>query len=256
MEKAKVFEERLARIFTATQAKGDTALAHVLGIKAPSVAAAKKRQQIPTGWVEAIAEKFEVSADWIFFGRGPMRLGQSAQDSIPRSEVARRLLASRAQSETEGGEIEAGGQRIIDCEDCQIVMLPMVEARLSAGNGSFETGGNGERRYAFRTDFLMRKGQPASMVLMRVAGDSMEPEVHHNDVVLIDQSQRTPRPGGLYAVGVEDLVYLKVVNAAPGKLILTSYNAAYPPMEVDARGDLEDGIRIIGKAVWIGRELT
>jgi phage repressor protein C with HTH and peptisase S24 domain len=84
----------------------------------------------------------------------------------------------------------------------------------------------------------------------------MEPDIKHNDVVLIDQSQRVPRPGLLYAVGVEDLVYLKSVNAEPGKLVLSSYNPDYPPIEVDARGDLSNGIRIIGRAVWVGRELN
>ncbi len=136
------------------------------------------------------------------------------------------------------------------------MMMPMVEARLSAGTGSFETGANIERRYAFRMDFLLRKGQPSHMVLMRVSGDSMEPEVKHNDVVLIDQSQCAPRPGLLYAVGVEDAVYLKVINTVPGKLVMTSYNPAYPPIEIDARGDLANGIRIIGRAVWVGRELN
>lgn len=36
----------------------------------------------------------------------------------------------------------------------------MAEARLSAGNGSLEVSGNHERSYAFRLDFLLRKGIP------------------------------------------------------------------------------------------------
>lgn len=248
------FQERLK---TLRGQESQAKFAEMVGIPQTTLGRYERGDSQPdVEFATRICTELRVNPSWLLLGDGPMRLGQSTQDAIPGSEVARRLLASRAQSEAEGGVIEAGGQRIIDCEDCQIVMLPMVEARLSAGNGSFETGGNGERRYAFRTDFLMRKGQPSSMVLMRVAGDSMEPEVHHNDVVLIDQSQRTPRPGGLYAVGIEDAVYLKVLNTLPGKLVMTSFNQAYPPIEVDARGDLEDGIRIIGKAVWIGRELT
>ncbi|GFK94454.1 HTH-type transcriptional regulator PrtR [Fundidesulfovibrio magnetotacticus] len=144
---------------------------------------------------------------------------------------------------------------IIECDTSEIVMVPMVEARLSAGSGSFETGGDLGRHYAFRLDFLRRKGIPSKMVLMRVAGDSMDPEIKDGDVVLIDQNQATPIPGKLYAVGVEDMVYIKEVNAEPGKLVLSSYNKAYPALEVDARGDLKDGIRIIGRAVWVGREL-
>ena len=70
--------------------------------------------------------------------------------------------------------------------DEEIVMIPMVEAVLSAGGGSFETNGNYEKGYAFRRDFIRRKGNPNSMVLMRVSGDSMEPEIRDGDVVLLD----------------------------------------------------------------------
>ena len=46
-----------------------------------------------------------------------------------------------------------------------------------------------------------------------------------------------------------------MVDALPGRIILKSSNPGYGPIEIDARGDLIDGIRIIGKAVWLGREL-
>lgn len=147
------------------------------------------------------------------------------------------------------------GKETLTCADCEVTMIPMVEARLSAGSGSWEASADADWHYAFRTDFLRRKGNTTAMVLMRVAGDSMEPEVKDNDVVLIDTSNTTPYPGRLYAVAIQELVYLKMVNATPDKLVLTSANPAYGPMEIDARGDLHNGIKIIGKAVWVGREL-
>lgn len=151
--------------------------------------------------------------------------------------------------------VSAATPEYIECMDCQLTMVPMVEARLSAGTGSFETGDSVERRYAFRSDWINMKGQASKMVLMRVDGDSMEPQIFNNDVVLVDQSQTKPRAGCLFAVGVEDVVYIKMVDTLPGKIVLKSYNEAYAPLEIDTRGDLADGIRIIGRAVWIGREL-
>ena len=145
--------------------------------------------------------------------------------------------------------------RIQDCDEARLVMVPMVEARLSAGCGSFETGDEVLRHYAFRWDFLHRKGNPARMVLLRVSGDSMQPRIMHNDVVLVDQAQVTPIPGRIYAVGVEDMVYLKVVDARPGALILSSVNPEYPPIEACTTEDMADLVRIIGRAVWVGREL-
>jgi len=269
----KTFEARLKRIMEACGAANDSELARVLNITPPSVGTAKKRLKIPSGWIEKISVKFGVSTDWLFFGTGLMRPGEAAvspaepQALTPKAEetpVAMRMGPARA------GMLRAGDPlttvvaqdrpqplagRTIEHDTGDIILVPMVEARLSAGTGSFETGDGQERFYAFRLDFLRRKGIPAQMALMRVSGDSMEPEIKDGDVVLIDQNQKTPTPGKLFAVGVEDMVYIKEVNAEPGKLVLSSYNKAYPALEIDARGDLEDGIRIIGRAVWVGREL-
>ena len=181
---------------------------------------------------------------------------QYENGQFPRGELALRLadclrctldwlLAGR-------GDPEGG---IVETPETRLVMVPMVEARLSAGSGSFETGGEVLRHYAFRWDFLRRKGNPARMALLRVSGDSMQPLILNNDVVLIDQSQNEPAPGRIYAVGVEDLVYLKTVNAMPGKIILSSANPAYAPIEAPTDEQLADLVRIIGRAVWVGREL-
>lgn len=223
------FDQRMARLVAATNARSDSELARMLGIQPQSVAAARKRQQIPGAWIEQVAEKYVTSANWLLFGEGStLREIGSTPASVARKKST--------------------------C-DVDMVYVPLVEARLSAGTGSFEAGGVTEQRYGFRNDWISTKGQPSMMVLMRVAGESMEPEIHHGDVVLVDQSQTQPQPGSLFAVGVEDLVYIKMVDTLPGKIILKSCNDSYAPLEIDTRGDLSDGIRIIGKAVWLGREL-
>ena len=141
----------------------------------------------------------------------------------------------------------------LEC-DVDLRMIPMVEACLSAGGGSLETSGDSDRSYAFRMDFLTRKGNPDAMVLMRVSGDSMEPEICNGDVVLLDQSQQRVRPGHIYAVGFEDAIYCKRVDMLPGQVVLKSANPAYPPVTIDVRGDLADAFRIIGKVLWSDRE--
>ena len=70
MKNARSFEQKLARIYEVTGVSSDSALARILGIKAPSVAAARKREQIPSGWIEKIAWEFRVNAHWLFFGEG------------------------------------------------------------------------------------------------------------------------------------------------------------------------------------------
>ncbi len=133
-------------------------------------------------------------------------------------------------------------------------LVPKVRARLCAGTGSLETEGEVIGLYAFKRDFLKRKGQPKNMVLMDVVGDSMEPEIMSGDTVLIDESQREIISGGLFAVGIDSAVLVKYVDALPGKLSFRSRNDRYNPIEVDMAGDLADMVRIIGRVVWSCRE--
>ncbi len=247
------FDSILGRLKLVFGVDTDTDFASKMGFRQGAVSSAKQKQAIPPAWIMEVALTQGVSADWLLTGEGEMKRGATQERPEPAQAAPVRMETEQA------GTLMPmpayNGKETVTCFDCELMLIPLVEARLSAGNGSFETSADSERRYAFRSDFLRRKGNASAMVLMRVAGDSMDPEVKDNDVVLIDTANTTPLPGRLYAVAVQDLVYLKMVNAEPGKLILTSANQAYAPLEIDARGDLKNGIRIIGKAVWVGREL-
>ena len=110
-----------------------------------------------------------------------------------------------------------------------------------------------ERVYPFRQDWLRAKGQPSRMVLMDVVGNSMEPEIRHGDMVLIDQGQTAVVAHGVYAVGLEDTVLVKRVEKRPGQLVLLSDNRDYAPIVL--AGDELDALRVIGRVLWVGREL-
>lgn len=138
--------------------------------------------------------------------------------------------------------------------DDELIRIPMVDAILSAGTGSLETSGESSRAYAFRRDYIQRKGNPANMVLMRVRGDSMQPEVMDNDVVLLDQSKTRPHPGPIFAVGIEDAIYLKRVDLLPGQIILKSVNPDYEPVRIEMGEQTSDLVRIIGQVLWVGRD--
>ena len=67
------FEIIFERLLQVTGATTDSSLAKLLQIKPQSVAAAKKRRQLPPGWVVTVAQNFGVTTDWLFFGKGPVR---------------------------------------------------------------------------------------------------------------------------------------------------------------------------------------
>ena len=221
------FQAVLVRLMQALDVGSDTELARALGITPQSVSGARKRGEIPPAWVQACAAQTGVNADWLFFGRGPMRLAEAGEGELPCMQE--------------------------DC-DTELVIIPLAEARLSAGTGSMEVSAHQEGGYAFRSDFLRRKGNPRRMVLMRVSGDSMVPEIFDNDLVLLDRGQTDITPGRLYAVGFEDAIYIKRIDKLPGKVILHSVNPAYPPLTLDLRGDDAEQFRVIGRVLWSGRE--
>ncbi len=130
--------------------------------------------------------------------------------------------------------------------------IPKVRAKLSGGGGSFETESEISGYYAFRKDFLQRKGSSRDMVLFEVAGNSMSPVLEHGDTVLVDQSQNDVISGHIYAVGVDDSVIVKRLEARPGILILHSENPETDDFEIKINE--YSNVRIIGRVVWSARE--
>ncbi|MGV6994343.1 helix-turn-helix transcriptional regulator [uncultured Desulfovibrio sp.] len=221
------FKETLQRLMQALSVVSDAELARSLGITPQSVSGARKRGEVPPAWIQTCAAQTGVNAHWLFFGSGPMRLPEAADGELPSIQA--------------------------DCET-DLISVPLAEARLSAGTGSLEVNNHSQGSYAFRGDFLRRKGNPRRMVLMRVSGDSMVPEIFDNDLVLLDRGQTEISPGRLYAVGFEDAIYIKRIDKLPGKIVLNSVNPAYPPVSLDLRGDCADQFRVIGRVLWSGRE--
>ncbi len=189
-------------------------------------------------------------ANYIFTGTRS-EAPDALKKNLDRLRAASDQAASLGKTEEEQVEI----QEALFCHR-DTIAVPLVRAQLSAGTGSLETAGDVIGQYAFQTDWLTRKGQPSKMVLMRITGDSMDPEIRDGDVVLIDQGKRRIVDGDIFAIGLEDTVYVKRAFLMSDQLVLSSINPNYAPMTVDLRGDLANGVRIIGRVIWWCREAS
>lgn len=236
------FDEVMERLASLAGIKNQSALARELHLTPASVSDAKKRGPFPLAWALSLARILGISLDLILGlketsasnGDGPFPFASGMTE--PERVRHLRLNDQAAQPPVE------------------LVYVDKVRARVSAGTGSLEVDPDPVGRYAFRRDWITLKGAAGRMVLMDVVGDSMEPEIKHGDMVLIDQSQADVIGGAIYAVGVEDTVYVKRVDRLPGKLSLGSINPAYAPIEINMRGDLAETVRIIGRVIWWCRE--
>jgi len=213
------FEPFFRRLCSETDIRNQSQLARELDVGRAAVSLAKRKNAVPARWILDLSARFGLNPLWLEQGKGLPRPGASV---------------------------------VVEEEGPCYEQVPKVRARLCAGGGSFETEGQVEGYYSFRSEWLNSRGNPANMVLMEVIGNSMEPEIKEGDMVLIDQSRSDVLSGGIYAVGVEDTVMVKRVERLPGTLVLRSDNVDYSPIHLS--GDELDNVRVIGQVLWASRE--
>lgn len=211
------FDTFFKRLRDATTITSQANLAKVLSVSRSAITQAKRNDSIPQKWIFELSRTHNLNPAWLEKGTWPKFSNQNNYQEI-------------------------------------FLQVPKVRARLSAGGGSFETKPEIEEFYSFRNDWLSKKGKSEDMVLMDIIGNSMEPELKERDTVLIDQSQKAVLAGAIYAVGLDDTIVVKRLEKRPKELVLLSENRSYPP--ISFRGEEMNSVRIIGKVIWICRELN
>ena len=90
---------------------------------------------------------------------------------------------------------------------------------------------------------------PAGLRILRVRGNSMEPEMREGDRLVVDAARRVPAAGELCVLWDGDGLVVKRVEPArepgPPKLRLLAANPDYPPYT-----RLVDDIHVVGKVLW------
>lgn len=104
----------IGRLKEALGADSDGQLATYLGISRQNIGAARKRDDVPTGWIYKVAEMTGCSMDWLGFGQEPRKRRAAYEEPQPdkRSELAspqaayKRLTGTSGQSANVGWEHE------------------------------------------------------------------------------------------------------------------------------------------------------
>ena len=90
--------------------------------------------------------------------------------------------------------------------------------------------------------------------LIEVQGDSMEPTLTTGDKVMVDCSQKSPTPPGLFALwdglGVVVKRLEHILNSDPIKIRIISDNERHSNVE-----ELLDQVNIIGRIIWLARRV-
>lgn len=173
-------------------------------------------------------------------GTATTRLGRGTVDKL-RARYPN--FPPFADGETDDGQPSA-------IEYVSVSVLPSYAGMGGGGNGE------GEPQTARLPARLIReelRGRPEDFELIDVRGDSMMPDFHHGDQILIDRRDRNPRQPGPFALWDEDGYVIKLVERIPGRrgwYRIFSANERYSAYEIE---ETESTIR--GRPVWFARRL-
>ena len=122
------------------------------------------------------------------------------------------------------------------------------EVYLSAGYG-VEVYDETSQTVVIDSQFLISsKGlriNPKYCKMVRVCGNSMYPEYHHGDRVIIDESDKYLTDGQIYAFRYDGQCYVKEINRAGNKIKCISVNKDYEPFFIERDIDFQVFGRIL-----------
>lgn len=211
--------------------KNQTALANFLKIRTASVTEAKNRDSFPSDWAVKIAQYYGLSTDWILTGEGPMRReGGVAEEAADYKKTA---------------EIRN-----------EYIYVPKYDVRASAGHGSVIHSELVVDHLAFKRDWVKSRlgADPRALALITAVGDSMEPTIQENDLLLVNTRVDQVKDGCIYCINIQgDLVVKRVQRMLDGVLVIKSDNPGYQAITVS--GDQAASLEIVGRVVWYGRHI-
>jgi phage repressor protein C with HTH and peptisase S24 domain len=136
----------------------------------------------------------------------------------------------------------------------EFVFIP----RYSAGGAVSSDSGVGmsTAAIAFRRLWIEHhlNANPGELRVLSVRGEPMETVKEDRDFILINLASRGVS-GGMYALSIDGEVVVRHTQRLPGGILeVRGAGEAYPSFTVSL-ADMPDGFSVIGRVVWVGRQV-
>lgn len=153
-------------------------------------------------------------------------------------------------------EVMLGGPTRRSGPVVDLVHVPVLDVAASAGHGALAEMEAKTAQFGFDEDWLKKltQSKAASLSIIRVLGDSMEPTLFDGDEVMVDLGDGQSRlRDGIYVLRMDDMLNVKRIAIEPkGRQIsVISDNPSYPTWQSMERRS----INIVGRVLWFGRKL-
>lgn len=133
------------------------------------------------------------------------------------------------------------------------VVIPDLNLKVAAGNGLCLINENDSiGQFILNKDWLRKQNLiNASLAVFHVEGDSMEPTIHDEDIVLVNVKDEgwTGALSGIFVLRVEDLLFVKRIMVDPIKkgIHIISDNSMYQPDFIEFDDSTEAKLKILAK---------
>lgn len=165
------------------------------------------------------------------------------RDSIPRADIA--VKVAEALNTTVEYLINGTETGIINNRSRSTFVVPVLNQELSAGKGDLLPEDDFVKGLIELPSFLREYGE--HLAGLYVHGDSMSPTLENGDLVICN-SLGWDNEEGLYAIRFNGNGYVKRIQVGAGKIIITSDNPKYKPIEEPSESE---NFEIIGKVLLI-----
>ena len=139
------------------------------------------------------------------------------------------------------------------------VFIPVVNMDVSAGFGSLTEEIESTKDFvSFGKDWIKKhiSANVNNLVMFTVRGDSMDggnSRIKNGSQIIVDTSVKEYINDGIYAIRIENALFVKRLQYMPGKLLVKSDNPIYQPFEVDLK---TDSVNIIGAVVYVMNDMS
>jgi len=141
-------------------------------------------------------------------------------------------------------------------ESPDYALIQRLVVDIAGGNGILVSHYHKEERYYFRRNWIKDHlgVEPSDLRMLYVRGDSMEPTLYHNDIILVDTTKKAPSPPGVFVLfdgfGLMAKRLEYTSSNTQQQLRIISDNPQYSIYERSIEKTF-----IIGRVVWFAREI-
>lgn len=236
----RTLNEILERLYKSLNIKNDADFCRKYGIKKNTLSTWKARNKIPYELIDDIAEKENLSLDWLLHGKNNSQ-NENITNNQTRLQKAKELL-----------------NNIENNHKAAVVNVPFYEdIYASAGAGAYNETITPTNNLTFSTSFLknmLNILDYTGLHIITAVGDSMQPTILDGDkLFILPLKDHNINDGGVYVISTPFGVLVKRVYIFPveEKIILHSDN---PEVEDEIlRDEILQKINIIGRVIGILR---